>query len=286
MSDTLCTYPDRDDAIVTFLYDESGADADVARFAAHVRGCATCRREIEALRGVRTTLARWSPPESNIVLRSAEASRYGASPASRDLAGSRDSRSVWRAMREVPAWAQVAAAVLVLGVAAGIANLDVRFDRSGVTVHTGWSSSATQARAGVPGEASAAAPAQVTPAGTNSQLTGDAAPWRADLAALEQQLRGELRAGHAAAAAAPAHASSDAEILRRVRALVDESEKRQQRELALRVAEVFRDVNAQRQADLVRFDRAIGSVQNNLGVEVMKNRQQMNYFIRTSQRQQ
>ena len=61
--------------------------------------------------------------------------------------------------------------------------------------------------------------------------------------------------------------------MRRVRALVDESEKRQQRELALRVAEVLRDVNAQRQADLVKIDRSLGAVQNNLGVEVMKQRQ-------------
>ena len=61
-------------------------------------------------------------------------------------------------------------------------------------------------------------------------------------------------------------------MLRRVRALVDESEQRQQRELALRVAEVLRDVNAQRQADLVKIDRSLGVVQNNLGVEVMKQR--------------
>jgi hypothetical protein len=75
--------------------------------------------------------------------------------------------------------------------------------------------------------------------------------------------------------------------VRRVRGLIDESEKRQQRELALRVAEVIRDVNAQRQADLIKVDRVLGTVQNNLGIAVLKNRaqmQQMDYFIRTSQR--
>ena len=45
--------------------------------------------------------------------------------------------------------------------------------------------------------------------------------------------------------------------MRRVRALLEESEKRQQRELALRVAEVLRDVNAQRQADLMKIDRSL-----------------------------
>jgi hypothetical protein len=37
--------------------------------------------------------------------------------------------------------------------------------------------------------------------------------------------------------------ASDADVTRRVRALVDESEKRQQRELALRIAELLRAVN-------------------------------------------
>ena len=72
------------------------------------------------------------------------------------------------------------------------------------------------------------------------------------------------------------------------RALVEESEKRQQRELALRIAELLRDVNAQRQADLVKIDRTLGVVQNNVGIEVMKNRQQINQMdllYRASQRQ-
>jgi hypothetical protein len=75
--------------------------------------------------------------------------------------------------------------------------------------------------------------------------------------------------------------------VRRVRALIEESEKRQNSELALRIAEVMRDVHAERQADLVRIDRTLGAVQNNLGVEVMKTRQQvnqMNILYRASQR--
>ena len=57
---------------------------------------------------------------------------------------------------------------------------------------------------------------------------------------------------------------------------------------ALRIAELVRDVNAQRQADLVRIDRTLGLVQNNVGIEVMKTRQQMNQMdliYRASQRQ-
>jgi hypothetical protein len=118
-----------------------------------------------------------------------------------------------------------------------------------------------------------------------------AAPWKADIAALESQLKNEIHAAQTSAPAAPRTVSasaSDAEITRRVRALVEDSEKRQQRELALRIAELLRDVNAQRQADLVKIDRTLGAVQNNVGIEVMKTRQQINQMdliYRASQRQ-
>ncbi|MEQ1729603.1 MAG: hypothetical protein ABL982_14620, partial [Vicinamibacterales bacterium] len=68
----------------------------------------------------------------------------------------------------------------------------------------------------------------------------------------------------------------DAALLARVRSLVQESERRQQRELALRVAEVARDSQVQRQADLVKIDRSLGLIQRNTGVEVMRTQQQLN----------
>jgi hypothetical protein len=120
------------------------------------------------------------------------------------------------------------------------------------------------------------------------------APWKADIAALESQLKNEIRAVQTSPATSPAatvrtsSTAADADLARRVRGLVEESEKRQQRELALRIAELVRDVNAQRQADLVRIDRTLGVVQNNVGIEVMKTRQQMNQMdliYRASQRQ-
>jgi hypothetical protein len=105
---------------------------------------------------------------------------------------------------------------------------------------------------------------------------------KADLAALEGKLRIEFRP----MAAPPVFAagrppSSDAEILRKVRALIDEAERRQQRELALRLAQAITDVNAARQADLRRVDLSLNRVENNLGVEVLKNR----YMMRVNQRQ-
>ena len=68
-----------------------------------------------------------------------------------------------------------------------------------------------------------------------------------------------------------------------MQALIDESERRQQRELALRVGEVLRDVNGQRQADLVQIERSLGAIQSNTGVEMMRQRETINnILVRTS----
>jgi hypothetical protein len=164
----------------------------------------------------------------------------------------------------------VAAALLFLGVSAGIANLDVRYDANGLSIRTGWSKPAAVVAATQPPAVN-----QIRPA---NMVNGD------QLAALEQRLRGEIKMA-TATAAQPRAVSADAETLRRVRALIDESEKREQRELALRVAQVLRDVSAQRQADLSKIDRNLGVIQNNTGVEILKQREMVNYLMRVSQRQ-
>jgi len=85
---------------------------------------------------------------------------------------------------------------------------------------------------------------------------------------------------------APA-AGGDEVLLRRVRALIDESERRQKRELALRVGELVNDVNTQRQADLTRIGNNLGVILNNTGLEALRQRQVQNelmgYIQRVSQ---
>jgi hypothetical protein len=282
MTQFSCTYGDgRDEAIVAFLYDEPDA-APAERsggFDAHLQICARCQADVAALRGVRTQLSHWSPPEPVFAL-------YRSS-ASADASGSiaLPQQAWWRA---IPAWAQVAAALLFLGVSAGLANLDIQYNQNGLTVRTGWLQSSTRTAAGVSPEASG-----TTAVAQRVDSAADA-PWRAELAALERQMKSEIRAAQASTTAAgpsarPVLASaSEADVARRVRALVDESEKRQQRELALRLAELARDVTAQRQADMVKIDRTLGLVQNNVGIEVMKTREKMNQMdliYRASQRQ-
>lgn len=268
MAENICRYSgDRDQAIVSYLYgDDGGFDvAERAAFDAHVATCDRCRAELAAFEGVRTTLGAWSPPE------------FPSIGLPRRSSTNSPSGGGWR---DIPAWAQVAAAVLCLGVGAAIANLDVRYDVNGLQVRTGWSTVV---------EAPAVQPGQLIAATGQGAV---AAPWRAELTALEQRLRADLRQppgpgnpggpgnniANGAAPANPTNVTSN-DTLRRVRALVDESERRQQRELALRLAEAIRDINAQRQADLVRIDRNIGAMQNNTGREMLRQRNEMLNYV-------
>ena len=257
---------DREETLIAYLY----GDIDpVIRgtFEEHLATCERCRSDLGALSRVRTQLAQWAPPEPGFVY-AAAASQSGA------VRSSPAGRTPW--WRDVPVWAQVAAALLFLGVSAGIANLDVRYDHNGLTVRTGWSRGSTAPpsdslaqRAGAPG----------TPGNP-----GDDVPWRSDLAALEQQLRAEMRAVPPAAVAVRP-AANDADILRRVRVLIGESERRQQNELALRVGETIAELNARRSAELRNIGRSLKETENKLGVEVMKQRASLNYLMNVSQKQ-
>ena len=261
MNQMPCGYAgDRDETLIAYLYDDIDAAAR-AEFDAHLATCERCRTELTALGGVRSTLARWNPPELTSLMGDAHSAR----------------RSAW--WREIPAWAQVAAALLFLGVAAGIANLDIRYDSNGLAIRTGWSTPLPQTQPQSPSGAGATAP--IGAASQSNAAQNFNAATMADLTALAAVLRAEFRSQNNAVRSA----AGDAEILRKVRALIGETERRQERELALRLAQAMSDVNAARQADLRRVDLTLNRVENSLGVEVMKNRQSMNYLMRVNQRQ-
>jgi hypothetical protein len=276
-NDILCGYTgDREAMLMSYLYGEI-APADREAFEQHLATCARCRTELNGLDDVRGQLVRWSPPEPNFNAPRRQATivvpREITDRGEPESAGA--SRLVgWRAL---PAWAQVAAALLVFGVAAGMANLDVHYDSSGLTIRTGWMTNRVSSATAV------------NPAALASK--GESPAWRAELTALEQQLRSELRASqlHSPPVAAQMSRAStpDAEIMRRVKALLDESERRQQNELALRMGEVIRDLNLQRQADLRKIDQNFGLFQDRTGVEVLRNRQKLDYILqRVSQQPQ
>jgi hypothetical protein len=165
----------------------------------------------------------------------------------------------------MPAWAQAAAAVVIfttgmmLGAVRGVMQ---------------------PALAGVQGAPVARSNTAVAATSANAVPVT-----RADLVALEQRLRSELSQTHATsqiAAASPA----DSRILERVRVMIDESEQRQRRELALRSAELVRDFDAQRNVDLARIERTLGQMDGTTGAEVAQQRQMLNYLMRVSQRGQ
>jgi Putative zinc-finger len=250
MNENFCTYSGkRDEILIAYLYDEITAD-ERAAFDRHLLACAPCRVELDALGDVRSSLSRWAPPEP-----AGHVAFSIAAPAARQ-------KSIGTTIREIPAWAQVVAATLFLGAAAGLANFDMSYTAEGLSVRTGWRHPASAANVRM-----STAPAAPTTTTTSS------APWKSDLAALEKDLRTAL-AAHPAVA--PSAASSDDAVLRRVRQLIQESERRQQSELALRVAEVARDAQAQRQADLVKIDRTLGLIQNSSRMEVMRTQRQVN----------
>jgi hypothetical protein len=68
--------------------------------------------------------------------------------------------------------------------------------------------------------------------------------------------------------------------------MIDDSEQRQQRELALRTTALVRDFDAQRNDDIARIERTIGQMDGTTGAEVAQQRQVLNYLMRVSQRGQ
>src|SRR5215813_7650230 len=171
MNETYCTYPGkRDETIVAYLYGEMDVD-ERAAFDRHLVACAPCRAELADLRGVRSELARWAPPEPTHIPFNVEISR--------------------QPVRSVPVWAQAIAATLILGVAAGAANLEVSYSAaSGVSIRTGWRH---------PAEVNTPTTASVSSAGVPTATPVDPAPWSKDLAALERDLRGAIDARPAVA---------------------------------------------------------------------------------------
>ena len=258
-NDTGCTFGERrDEVLIAYLYDDVDSRDRIA-FERHLATCAPCRLEMGALSQVRDQLAEWAAPDV------AEGIGGTAPRSALRLVEPAKSKG-WRVLADAPIWMQAAAAMLVVAASLGLANINLTYTHEGLSVTTGWMRPAPDVQVNAAVQSAASVPA----------------PWRADLTALEQQLRQQITAkpALALAAAAPAArataASDDEAVLKRVRALLAESERRQQSELALRVAEMARDSQAQRQADLVRIDRTLGLLQSRTGVEVMRTQQQLN----------
>ena len=243
-------------ALVSYLYHEC-EPAERAAIAAHTTLCAACAAELAALESARLQLASWTPPEADLGFRVVGARDAGREPQALGTGSLSPTPGVstrpgaWWS-QPLPAWAQAAAACLLF--AAGLWLGVVRGSAPGA--------SPTMPASGV--ATSGAAPAAAS---------------RAELAALERRLGAELTELRAAAP----QGISEAQMLARVTALLEESEQRQQRELALRTAQVVRDFDSQRQVDLAQIQRNLGQIEGLTGAEVREQREILNYLMRVSE---
>ncbi len=261
------------ETLVAWVYGECEA-AERRLVEAHLTGCAACADEVAGLRDVRSALGAWTvtAPETGV--------RLAAGPATVDPAAAIVLRPArwWQA--PLPALGRLAAAILLFAGGAAIANLEVRYDQNGFAVRTGWWREAT------PAPASAAAGPAVTHEASATTAAGQ--PWRADLVSLERRLREEFGSGSLAAeprqAAAPAPSPDDRAVMSRVSDLVAASEQRQQREMAYRMSEMFGELSAQRQTDLLRVQQGLGALEGTTGAEVLRQRQLINYLLTVSEK--
>jgi hypothetical protein len=264
---TLIVRCDDTHRLVTYLYGESSPE-ERAAVESHLATCAACAAEYAGLQDVRVQLAGWQPPEVDLGFRVTRASD-AAEVAAPTPGGT-------RRFLALPAWAQAAAAVLVLSAGAAIANLEIRYGSDGVTIRTGWRQDA----------GSGARPAATPAASPVQTAVRDDDAWKAALAESEKRLRAEFAAQRTVSPQpllTRTGATND-DLLRQVRALIDESERRQQHELALRVAQMTADVESQRRADLVRIEQNMGQIEGLTGAEAARQRELLNYLVRVSQR--
>ena len=235
-------------ALVAYLYDECAPD-EQALIAAHIKGCAACASEIDALSATRRTLAAWTPPDLALGFRiTREHEPRPAKILEPKIAW-------WRA--PLPAWAQAAAALVIFG-----AGLSV-----GAIRHTNI---APPQNAAAP--TSAAAPVNTQP--VTASVTPD------DLAKLEKQLRLEMaqRTSSSPATQVAARGSDDA-LLQQVKGLIEESEANQRRDFTLRMVELAGNVENQRRVDLASVRQQMGLQQGAIGTELRQQREVLGRLV-------
>ncbi len=240
------------EALVAYVYDECEA-AERAHVERHLKMCTACAAELDAFTALRGALREWAPPDARLGFRvvadgDAEAVGGKAPPGRR--------RGALR-----PAWGLALAATTVLVAGAAIASVELRYGDEGFVFRMGWTGPGTGGERPVPG-------ARREEPGTGGE---EAPPWRAELAALERQLRGEFAAqrnaprpgaaddGLVPTGSGPAVPAGD-DLLRQVRALMAESERRQRQEFASGLMRLAQEVDLHRQADQLRMQQEVDSL--------------------------
>jgi hypothetical protein len=237
--------------LIDYLYGEL-ATGEREAFERHLTSCADCRDEVDGLRGTRAHLESWAPPQPDRGFQVVSGPRRVAAP---------------RRWAYSPAWGFAAAAMLVGAVSAAIAHVEVTAGSGGVTVRTGWNRT-------------------VAPAGTAqaAAATSDMKRVEARLRDLENKLAAAPAVLTASAPATPTGEPigrmTDADIVRTVRRMIEQSEERQQGVLASQILQVNRDVELARRTDLDRVGRNIEQIQRANIDTYQRTKTLEDYFLR------
>jgi anti-sigma factor RsiW len=240
---------DNAELILGYVYGEL-ADADRQHFETHISRCTDCRNEVAELRVTRGHLASWAPPEPDFGFRI--------------IRGASASAPTVRRFSFAPVWGLAAAAVLVLAAAAAIASVEIRYDSNGMVVRTGWARD-------VAAPQNAAAPSNAVTAVSEEP---------AQIAALEARLAEFERAAAAREASGGTQLAdgprlTESEIIRRVREELGRSETRQQREFAMKIDQVVKEVDRARQMDYLQTRQVLGQLRGATQADVA---QQLNRY--------
>jgi hypothetical protein len=252
--------------LVSYVYEEL-ASSERAEFERHLSGCAECQQELAELRGTRYQLTSWAPPQPEFnfhIVRGAAAPSVPSAPVV--------PIAPRRRFAFVPQWAlSAAAALLLIAGAASVANLEVRYGQDGLVVSTGWMNKPVIGQpVSVPNQASQAVPVSAS----SEQLKRDIDTLTARLQNIEQTYGPQL-----ARVAAPARGTLTVPELRRI---LEELESRQRTELALQVAQVWKDFNAARVTDFTRMQDVVSRAQGVTNQQLRQHRDSIETLYRTA----
>jgi anti-sigma factor RsiW len=251
--------------LVSYVYEEL-AGHERAEFEQHLSACAECQEELADLRGTRFQLASWAPPQPEFNFHIVRGAAAPAAPVPLQAPPR-------RRLAFVPQWAlSAAAALLLVAGAAAVANLDVRYGQEGLVVRTGWM------KAPPPAVASPAIPAGATtpavPVSASSEQMKRIEQLSTRLQELEQAYTAQL-----ARVSSPTRASITVPELRRI---LEELESRQRTEMALQVAQVWKDFNAARVTDYTRMQDVVSRAQGVTNQQLRQHRDSIETLYRTA----